>query len=147
MNFTNYEDLVGKKLIEAVLNIKGMMIIPAETILSNSHVEKLEKFNINLFDIHVDLVEGEEEKVIQDEPEVNLFAIPTPLEQGGIVEQTSALLRGIETIVKNTGKIPIMDVEEILLPTLLEATQKQNIYQLFAELKAEKDFRYKHCIG
>jgi HD-GYP domain-containing protein (c-di-GMP phosphodiesterase class II) len=143
MNFTNYEDLIGKRLAEPILNTKGMLIIPAETILLENHIAKLEKFNISAYDIHVELVEEKFEEAAAAEQILEPAFIAT----GGIVNQTSAMLHGIETIVKKTGKIPIMNVEEILLPTILQATQKQNIYKLFAELKAEDDFIYKHSIG
>lgn len=147
MQVANYEDLVGKRLIESILNTKGMMLIPAETILSNDHVEKIEKFNINIYDIHVDLVVDGGDEPAALEPEANEFAASTPIDKGGLVKQTSSMLLDIETMIKNTGKIPITDVEEILLPTILEATQKQNIYRLFADLKAEADFRYRNSIG
>jgi HD-GYP domain-containing protein (c-di-GMP phosphodiesterase class II) len=143
MQFTNYEDLVGKRLLQSVLNAKGMMIIPTETILSEIHIDKLEKFKIETFDIHVELVESEEATSSEpDAPDSPKAAIAT-----GSVKRTNALLQEIEDIIKYTGKIPISDVQNFLLPTILEATQNRSIYKLFTELKAEGDFRFKHSIG
>jgi HD-GYP domain-containing protein (c-di-GMP phosphodiesterase class II) len=148
MQFTNYEDLVGKRLLQNVVNAKGMMIIPTETILSEIHIDKLEKFKIETFDIHVEWVESVEatstssEPVAPDAPISPKAAVPT-----GSVKRTNALLQEIEDIIKYTGKIPISDVKNFLLPTILEATHHRSIFKLFTELKAEGDFRFKHSIG
>jgi HD-GYP domain-containing protein (c-di-GMP phosphodiesterase class II) len=147
MQFTNYEDLIGKKLLHSVINARGMMLIPVETILSESHIEKLEKFKIDTFEIHVELVETQEKQAIDTESEMPVFLKSAQAIAGGSVKQTNALLQGIEKIIKDTGKIPISEVEDILLPTIIEATQNRNIYKLFAELKEEGDYRFKHSIG
>jgi HD-GYP domain-containing protein (c-di-GMP phosphodiesterase class II) len=155
MQFTKYEDLVGKRLLQSVVNARGMMLIPVETIISESHIEKLEKFKIDTFDIHVELVETQEEQALVKESEMPVVSeseMPVFLKSaqaiaGGSVKQTTAMLQGIENIIKDTGKIPISDVEDILLPTIIEATQNRNIYKLFAELKEAGDYRFKHSIG
>jgi HD-GYP domain-containing protein (c-di-GMP phosphodiesterase class II) len=147
MQFTNYEDLIGKRLLQNVVNAKGMLIIPVETILSEIHIDKLEKFKIDTFDIHVELVETQEEQTAAIVPDM-----PTPLSSAEVrssssVKQTNDMLQRITNVIKNTGQIPIADVENILLPTIIEATQNRNIYKLFAQLKADGDFRFKHSIG
>jgi HD-GYP domain-containing protein (c-di-GMP phosphodiesterase class II) len=153
MQFTNYEDLIGKRLLQSVVNAKGMMIIPTETILSLSHIDKLEKFKIETFDIHVELVEEQVEQIEQieqatsPESETPVSQNSNPAKASGSVKRTNALLQEIEDIIKYTGKIPISDVENFLLPTIIEATHNRNIYKLFSELKAEGDFRFKHSIG
>jgi HD-GYP domain-containing protein (c-di-GMP phosphodiesterase class II) len=153
MQCAKYEDLVGKRLLQNIINSNGMMLIPNETILTENHVEKLEKFKIDIFDIHVEivqlveLVEQKEEQAAAAEPEMKVLVKSAKASARGLVKQTNATLQGIENFIKNTGKIPITDVEEILLPTIMEATQNQNIYKLFAELKAEGDYRFKHSIG
>jgi HD-GYP domain-containing protein (c-di-GMP phosphodiesterase class II) len=146
MQCTRFKDLVGKRLLHSIINAKGMMLIPVDTILSESHIEKLEKFNIDLFDIHVEIVEQKEEQAEVVEPEMTAF-VESAQTGARSVKQTNAMLQGIENVIKDTGKIPITDIEQILLPTIIEATQNRNIYKLFAELKAEGDFRFKHSIG
>jgi HD-GYP domain-containing protein (c-di-GMP phosphodiesterase class II) len=150
MQCTKYEDLVGKRLLQNIINSNGMLLIPSETILSESHVEKLEKFKIDIFDIHVELVqlvEKKEEQAAVAQPEARVLVKSAKASSSGLVKQTNVTLQGIEEFIKNTGKIPITDVEEILLPTIMEATQNRNIYKLFTELKAEGDYRFKHGIG
>jgi HD-GYP domain-containing protein (c-di-GMP phosphodiesterase class II) len=147
MQFTKFEDLVGKRLVQNIVNSNGMMLVPEATILLDSHIEKLEKFKIDIFDIHVELVEIKVEQAVAEEPEITPIIKSPKVQLGGTVKQTKAHLLDIENIVKDTGKIPIADVEEILLPSIMEATQNRNIYKLFTDLKSEKDFRFKHSIG
>jgi HD-GYP domain-containing protein (c-di-GMP phosphodiesterase class II) len=148
MQFTNYEDLIGKRLLQGIVNTRGMLIIPVETILSEIHIMKLEKFNIDTHDIHVELVvtpEEQAEVIAADVPVTSKPAAP-PLSVNS-VKQTNDLLQRITNVIKNTGQIPTADVENILLPTIIEATHNHNVYKLFAQLKAEGDFRFKHSIG
>jgi HD-GYP domain-containing protein (c-di-GMP phosphodiesterase class II) len=148
LQFTSFEDLVGKRLLHSVLNSKGMMLIPVDTILTKNHTEKLEKFNIDIYDIHVELVveKIKDETALAESDTIGLTEA-TSVGSGGSVKQTNALLQGIENVIKDTGQIPITEVENILLPTIMEATQSRNIYKLFSDLKSEGDFRFKHSIG
>jgi HD-GYP domain-containing protein (c-di-GMP phosphodiesterase class II) len=147
MQYTQFKDLVGKRLIQNIVNSNGMMLVPEATILLDSHIEKLEKFKIDIFDIHVELVEMKEEQAVAAEPEISTLIESSRVQTGGTVKQTKVHLLDIENVIKDTGKIPIADVEEILLPSIMEATQSRNIYKLFTDLKAEEDFRFKHSIG
>jgi HD-GYP domain-containing protein (c-di-GMP phosphodiesterase class II) len=148
MQFTAFEDLIGKRLLQSVLNSKGMMLIPVDTILTESHIEKLEKFKVDIYDIYVELVVEQinEQDILTESDEID-HRETIPVESVGSVKQTNALMQGIENVIKDTGQIPITEVEDILLPTIMEATQSRNIYKLFNELKAEGDFRFKHSIG
>ncbi|MFD0676487.1 MULTISPECIES: hypothetical protein [unclassified Paenibacillus] len=72
MQFDNYDDLIGKRLSHTILDARGVMLIPNETILLPSHVEKLEKFKIDIFDIHVELVaEEQQQSAVATPPEGN----------------------------------------------------------------------------
>jgi putative nucleotidyltransferase with HDIG domain len=143
-----------------------MMLIPENTVLTEGHIEKLEKFRINLYDILVEEVKETEELVELSEPEgqrqaenpaepdsLNAArgkagtAVIARADTGELVKRADAKLRDIERLILNTGKIPLTEVEEHVLPTLMEATQNRNVYKLFADLRAEEDYRFKHSIG
>jgi HD-GYP domain-containing protein (c-di-GMP phosphodiesterase class II) len=147
MQCTKFEDLVGKRLLHSIVNTRGMLLIPVDTILTENHIEKLELFNIDIFDVYVEIVDEKEEQAVAAGPEITKFIKSPRVQAGGTVKQTKAHLLDIENIIKDTGKIPISDVEEILLPSIMEATQNRNIYKLFTDLKTERDFRFKHSIG
>jgi HD-GYP domain-containing protein (c-di-GMP phosphodiesterase class II) len=147
MQCTKFEDLIGKRLLHSVIDTRGMMLIPVEMILTEIHVEKLEKFKIDLFDIHVELVKKEEDLAAVAVPVWTDSYQSSQTADRGSVKHTNALLQGIENAIKNTGKIPITEVENILLPTIIAATQNRNIFKLFSELKEVGDFRFKHSIA
>ncbi|RKN60781.1 HD-GYP domain-containing protein [Paenibacillus ginsengarvi] len=153
MRCDTYNELVGKKLIHNVVTATGMVLIPEHTILTDSHIEKLEKFGIDLFDIQVELVEepaGQEppkpSRITEEAAELPVLQT-VRVDAGILAKRANAKLQEIETCILNTGKIPLSDIEENVLPTIMEATQSWNIYKLFADLKAEGDFRFKHSIG
>ncbi|PYI57231.1 HD-GYP domain-containing protein [Paenibacillus flagellatus] len=175
MRYERYEDLIGKKLLDSIVSDKGVVLVPADTILTESHVEKLENFGIDIADISAGLQEDETGAETPDERtadaagtqaaetesgpsegravEAGKPAAPPPRiasahpEAGELAKLADAKMREIEKLVLDTGKIPIEEVERSVLPAIREATQKRNIYKLFAELKAEGDFRFKHSIG
>ncbi|TMV42938.1 HD domain-containing protein [Paenibacillus mesophilus] len=160
MQCDQYEDLIGKRLLHNIVNTTGMMLIPENTILTDNHIEKLEKFRIDIFDIHVEEVVEPSETWAAAE----LAKHPEPDERGAghtaagtvtavraetgeLVKRADAKMRDIEKLILNTGKIPLSEVDEHVLPTLMEATQNRNVYKLFADLRAEEDYRFKHSIG
>ncbi|MEF3304091.1 HD-GYP domain-containing protein [Paenibacillus sp. GYB003] len=162
MQCAEYNDLVGKRLLHNITNASGMLLIPEETILTQAHIEKLEKFNVDLYDIHVETVQepiqdSESESGVQEEPErrqaqekpPGRFASPEPVraDTGLLAKRADAKLREIEKSILENGIVPLADIEENVLPAVLEAAQNRNVYKLFADLKAEGDFRFKHSIG
>ncbi|MDF2721827.1 MAG: hypothetical protein K0Q59_1502 [Paenibacillus sp.] len=161
MPVTQYDDLVGKRLLHNVASGNGMMLIPEDSILTEAHIEKLEKFNIDLYDIHVAEVEAlpEQMQMISGQEKLPAYDGRSAVHAGDrqhvrssfgisvLVKQASAKLNEIEQIIITTGKVPVAEVSEHVLPTLMEATQNRNVYKLFADLRAEEDFRFKHSIG
>jgi HD-GYP domain-containing protein (c-di-GMP phosphodiesterase class II) len=135
-----YKELVGKQLLHDILDVRGVMLIPVDTVLTAAHTKKLEQFKISIFEIHVEAVI---ETVEREEAQPVLLQT----EASAWVKQTEGKLKEIEDFTHKTGKVPAADFEENVLPVIMEATQQRNIYKLFAELKAEGDYRYNHSIG
>lgn len=165
MRCDQYGDLIGKRLLHNIVNATGLMLFPENTVLTEGHIEKLEKFRINPYDILVEEVKEPEElakppvaegrqaerPAESDSPNAAGgkagTAVITRADTGELVKRADAKLRDIERLILNTGKIPLTEVEEHVLPTLMEATQNRNVYKLFADLRAEEDYRFKHSIG
>jgi hypothetical protein len=133
MQYDNYDDLIGKRLLHGILNAKGVMLIPDETILSPIHVEKLKKFQIDLFDIHVESVE-EEQSAIVTPSEVNPSLEFIPIDTHELVKRTETQMQEVNDFVYKNGKVPVADIEDKILPFIMEVSKKRNIYQLFSEL-------------
>ncbi|MFC3767410.1 HD-GYP domain-containing protein [Paenibacillus sp. GCM10012303] len=155
MRYDRYEDLIGKKLLHNVISAKGMMLIPVDTLLTEGHIEKLQNFQIDLFDIRAVPVEPKEDSRLvwkEDQPAAELAKQAAEVRPAAdntveFVKRADAKMQEIEKCVLHTGTIPVSEMESNLLPAIMGATQNRNIYKLFAELKAEGDFRFKHSIG
>jgi HD-GYP domain-containing protein (c-di-GMP phosphodiesterase class II) len=140
MQYDKYQELVGKRVLHNIMDAKGIMLIPEGTILLESHIEKLELFKVELFDIHAEPLAPEPEN-----PTPTLQTDPTDAKE--LVRRTEARLHDIETFVHANGTVPVAELEKKVLPVIMEATRKRNLFQLFADLKTMGDFRYKQSIG
>ncbi|TVY10273.1 HD-GYP domain-containing protein [Paenibacillus cremeus] len=151
MQYNNYDDLIGKRLLNNVLDARGVMLIPEDTILLRSHVEKLENFNIDIFDLHVEPVK--DEQPVPDIPDAppsevkntKVAFVPVPTQE--LVKRSEKKMQEIHDFVHKNGKLPVAEIEDQILPYILEVSQQRNIYQLFSELKSTGDFRYKQSVG
>ncbi|WP_135553337.1 HD-GYP domain-containing protein [Paenibacillus cymbidii] len=143
MQVATYGELVGKRLLHSVVNANGMMLLPVDTILSESHVEKLERFKIDIFDIQVESPDRERSRArITDKARSAKSA-----ETIELVKRTDATLHEIEAHLHAKGSLSLPEIEQSLLPAIVEATKNRSIYKFFSELKEEGDFRFKHSIG
>ncbi len=151
MQFDKLEDLVGKRLLHNILDSRGLLLIPDGTVLTENHVRKMEDFNIKAYDIQVELVTIVEEIHQSDiddiEPEKTTLLQVTASDSRELVQKTKAQIYEIENFILNNGKVPIGDISEKVLPTLMEATNKRNVFRFLSDLKAEGDYRYKQSIG
>lgn len=144
MYYDKLEDLIGKRLIHNILDARGILLIPEGTVLTESHIEKIENFKIEAYDIHVESVNSTE-TIQQSEPTTSLQIAASDTRE--LLQKTKAQMHEIENFVRNNGKVPVADIEEKVLPTIMEATNKRNVFQFYFDLKAEGDFRYKQSIG
>lgn len=162
MRCAEYEQLIGKMLLHNVVNNAGMLLIPENTILTEGHIEKLENFKIDLYDIQVEAVKEQEQEEQKEQVErsgqkIQAVAVENAVtrkavleavrDTGEMVRRVNADLCKIEEAVLSTGKIPLAEVEQNVLPTIMQASQNRNVYKLFADLKAEENSRFKHSIG
>ena len=129
-----YQQLIGKRVIDPIVDSKGVLLIPDGTVLSPDHIEKLEAFRIDADDIRAEAVEVAPAVSAQTEP-------------GELVNKTEARLQNIENYVRAGGTVPIAELEEQVLPVIMEASRKRNLFQLFTDLKSMSDYRYKQSIG
>lgn len=162
-----YEGLIGKKVLHNIASKSGMLLIPEDTVLLEEHIGMLDKFRIDPYDILVEEVPEERgplaagksewsdsalasqakpEQPGADQGQAEAVAVART-DTGELVKRADAKLRDIEKLIWDNGKIPLPEVEAHVLPALMEATQNRNVYRLFADLRAEEDYRFKHSIG
>ncbi|MBW5445589.1 HD domain-containing protein [Cohnella sp. CFH 77786] len=146
MLYDKYEDLIGKRLLHHLTDAHGLLLVPEGTLLSESQVEKMRKFKIDLADIHAEPVSPESGKQeAETEPEPEPQAAPADAKE--LVRKTGARLQDVEHFVQANGTVPVAELEDKVLPVIMEAARKRNLFQLFADLKSMGDYRYKQTIG
>ncbi|WP_164821288.1 HD-GYP domain-containing protein [Paenibacillus koleovorans] len=131
-----YDELVGKQLLHDILDTRGVLLIPIETILTDAHIEKLQQFRIDVMDIHVEELDWPADQAPSRESEERKW-----------VHHTESKLKEIETFIEKNGKVPTEEIERTILPVILNVSGQSNIYKLFTQLKAGADYRYNHSIG
>ena len=150
MNFVRYEDLVGKRALEHIVDTRGVLLVSAGTILREHHVEKLRNFDIDLTDIRVEEVPPE---ALRDEPEEERnsdFAgkeEQAAAERRHLISQTLHLLSGMDRFIQKNGAVPVAELETQVVPVIRQLTGKGNIFRLLSDLKSMSDYRYKQSIG
>lgn len=148
MLVNHYDELIGKRLLNDILDTRGVMLVPAGTILLSIHIEKLENFQIELIDIQVEELEHEQQPLT----EITLSDVKKaleilPMDTTELISKTEAKMQEINDYVQKHGKVPVAEIEEKVLPNIIEMSNKRNLYQLFSELKTTGDFRYKQSVG
>ncbi len=139
---SSYKDLIGKRLAENIMSAKGVMLIPANTVLSEEHITHLDQFRISEYDIYL---EESEETNPSGPGQLDIVPELQKAVSGVAVNEAGAKLQTMETVILKTGKIPLAEVEEIL-PAVMESTKNRNIYNLFAELRDGDNEDFKHSI-
>jgi HD-GYP domain-containing protein (c-di-GMP phosphodiesterase class II) len=153
MQVEHFEDLAGKRLLHGVTDSKGLMLVPDGTLLMDEHVEKLRKFNIDIFDIHVEDVEKKKpaaspKPASAPEPPRSRGLEFVPLETHELLMRSEMHMKEISLFVARNGRIPVTDIEQKVMPFIMEvAAKKISLFQLFAELRKKGDYRYKQSVG
>ncbi|PZD94221.1 HD-GYP domain-containing protein [Paenibacillus sambharensis] len=132
MRTENYEDLIGKEVLHNIFDAKGTLLIAEGTILLKSHIEKLVNFNIAVGEIQTVRIPEQE---------------PKPMDLQDMVKRTEKHMQEIDSFVHQHGVVPVEAIEEKVLPVIMKAAERHNLFQLFTELKDQGDYRYRHSIG
>ncbi|WP_123043341.1 HD-GYP domain-containing protein [Cohnella candidum] len=132
MRYDEYSHLGGKRVLHHVMDNKGLLLIPEGTVLTEHHIELMANFKVDVFDVIVQEVET---------------GPANQAEVRELVNKTAARLQDIDHFVQANGTVPVLELEEKVLPVIMEAARKRNLFQLFADLKSMADYRYKQSIG
>lgn len=128
--YTRLSDVIGKKVIRDVFSSKGVLLIPAQVVILEEHIEILSKHGIQLSP--ADLVDNDDEKFYDVQQEMDRT-----------VEQATEYFNEIRL----TKKIPLADIRQDILPIIHEASKESTLYQLFTSLQAKDDYTYRHNIA
>ncbi|MGF7047671.1 putative nucleotidyltransferase with HDIG domain [Paenibacillus sp. DS2015] len=121
------ERFIGRKIKSEITNSYGVSLIPAHTTFHHNHIKFLMNHTIDPTSISF---ESEDEEVYRQS-----------IKQ--VVDTSKELFNSITT----SGKIPLMEIREEILPVIQQASENSNIFQLFEAVKATDEYTYQHNIG
>lgn len=140
----DYAPLIGKRLVDHVLNHNGVTLIPAGIVLEAKHIDILENFQIDLDQV---LTEEITETVKSEEGVASTSGQLEDQHTRELITQAERGMQQIERYILDKGKIPVHELKDHVLPSIREASRQRNLYKLFSHLKSEGDFRYRHAVG
>jgi putative nucleotidyltransferase with HDIG domain len=65
----------------------------------------------------------------------------------GVLEESVSVLQDIFKEVRQTGKIPIMDIRNEIIPALVQSTEQVQVFPLLISMQAKDDYTYRHNIA
>ena len=134
-----YEELIGKQLTASIYGGKGTLLIGEGTILRPSHIEKLANFKIKAADVEAAEV---------PEPErIRLMRMDDAVDTREKARLAGEHLNNIDFFVHQNSIVPLEEVEEKVLPYILETAMRYNVFEVFTDLKDQGDYRYKQILG
>lgn len=125
--------LLGQQTIKNISNENGLLLISASTILRREHLTLLESHRIKL-----------------DEHDVR-SVVPYYDSQYGecsqIIDESVMQIQSMFDEVRNSQKIPILEIRDQIIPSVIKLTETPNLFGLFASLQAKDDYLYRHNIA
>lgn len=150
MSHVEYDFFIGKRLGSNIYGDNGILLISKDTVLLQSHIDKLANFKIRIGRIEEAVAASLEEQPEHPETEnteLESLLRPSSIESRKQAKRAELHLQEIDKLVLNNDVVPIDDVEEKILPFIKETAKKYNLFQVFSDLKDQGDFRYKQSIG
>lgn len=123
------ERLVGRKIERDIINKNGLVVVPANTILTHDAIRLIINHNIRLGSI------------IFSSRDILM------MESNQMMQETVSKSKEIFQYISFSHKVPLMDIKQELLPAILDVSKHRDIFELFEIVKAKDDYTYQHNIG
>ncbi|BBI35150.1 HD-GYP domain-containing protein [Cohnella abietis] len=123
------EQLIGRKVMNDIINNYGVTIIPAQSILNSESIKLIINHKIESDSI-----------ILSTEKK-------SDVETNDIIEKTVNRSRELLTSISSTRKIPLMEIRREILPAIQTVSKNTELYELFEFVKAKDDYTYQHNIG
>ncbi|UQZ35540.1 HD-GYP domain-containing protein [Paenibacillus sp. PK3_47] len=147
MSLAEYDFFIGRRLERNIYGNNGILLISKDTVLLQSHIDKLANFKIRIGSIEAAVADSPEGYPEAEAMDLRAVLRPSSIESRKKVKRAEMHLHEIDRLVRSNDIVPIDDVEEKILPFIKETAKKYNLFQVFADLKEQGDFRYKQSIG
>ncbi|ANY69334.1 hypothetical protein BBD42_24750 [Paenibacillus sp. BIHB 4019] len=149
MSDTNVGRLLGRRLLHHIFDAGGTLLITKGAVLDEFHLEKLERFRVQIEDIRTENIAQEDfiPEVAEREVAPSLTPEHHSMNLQDMVKRTELLMHEIDRSVIENSKISVESIEDKMLPLIKEVTKRHNLFQLLNDLKEHGDYRYKQTIG
>ncbi|MCZ8514582.1 HD-GYP domain-containing protein [Paenibacillus filicis] len=124
------KELLGQKVKYDVSNDAGLVIVPAETVIEQEHLELLLRHRVNPFAISV-----------SKETPVKTAAC------SDLVDKTVGHTKELFQSIRKTGKIPLLEIRQEITPLVKQAAEHSELFELLEAVKAKDDYIHQHHIG
>ncbi|NHN31816.1 HD-GYP domain-containing protein [Paenibacillus agricola] len=116
---------IGKRIMKDVMNATGVLVLSANTVLTKSHIENLNKHRIESFDLDV---------------------VIDPISK--IVEEQVRYISDMFGEIRISNQIPILEIKSKLIPKLLPLINQTDFFRTMQNIKVTDDeYLYKHSLG
>ncbi|WP_138752814.1 HD-GYP domain-containing protein [Paenibacillus sinopodophylli] len=127
------EQLIGKKMKNDILNAYGVTIVPADSILTKESIQIMINHRIDLDSI----ITTFDHKPVAE----------TTIQLGELVQQTVSVSKELFESILVSRKVPLMEIRNAVLPSILQLSKNPDIFELFEAVKAKDDYVYQHNVG
>ncbi|AZN38981.1 HD-GYP domain-containing protein [Paenibacillus albus] len=122
------ESLNRKRVKHDILNARGVMIVPAQTLLNEWHLKLIQQHQIDIREISI----ISDEKVESSEL---------------IIKKASNYSKELFNQIQVKTKIPVMEIKHELVPLIQQVSENHDLFHLFESVKAKDEYTHQHNIG
>jgi HD-GYP domain-containing protein (c-di-GMP phosphodiesterase class II) len=122
--------LIGKKVMQDVMNARGVVIIPAKKVIREQHLELCKLHNVDFFSIMLESDNGS----VND---------PASVLAEQIMEQSLFQFQSIRL----NRKVPVLEFKNTILPVIDQIAEDPNLFRLLKAVKAKDEYTHCHNIG
>ncbi|WP_047151318.1 HD-GYP domain-containing protein [Aneurinibacillus tyrosinisolvens] len=117
------QTFIGKKLKRDILSKDGRFLLTKGILLQQIHITLLVKNRIFL----------EKEDIVNPEE--------------AIIQETAQQIKEIFHFTKEKNQIPLLEIERVIIPTVYELSDNQDVFSVLSHLQSKDDYTYRHNIA
>jgi HD-GYP domain-containing protein (c-di-GMP phosphodiesterase class II) len=130
MNGTH--SFIGGRLKKDVFNKYGTLLVSKNTILNDENIQKIDLNHIVITEADIDFKNQ---------------GISINEMSRKVIQEATEQVEGIFDLIRYSKKIPILEVRDKIIPSIQQAAENPNIFQLFSQLQSKDDYTYRHNVG
>ncbi|MCI3922321.1 HD-GYP domain-containing protein [Paenibacillus sp. TRM 82003] len=135
-----HNSLIGQSVKVDIFNASGLLVIPANTVLNQDHLELIEKQHISISPHQIRIVDA-------------AAVLPTssaaqrPKTNDALVTRAAEEMRDVFLRFRADDAPSVHEMRSNLLPTIQDAIEFPTLFGLLSGLQAKDDYTFRHNIG